>query len=244
MSKIAFLAGAAALATAATPSMASEVIFFGENESPAGGVSGDPVDARNNFLAALTAGVNTEDFEGIATGSPPIALTFTGGLGPITGTLTGTGALVGSPVTGTYATSGSQFYDNQFDAFTIAFDSAIAAFGFYGTDIGDVNEALEITLDAGLASQRNFTVGNTVGANNASLLFWGITDTANPFTTVTFAQSGSDRFGFDDLTVGDVQQVRSGVPEPSTWAMLLLGFFGIGGALRRRKNVTTTVSYT
>jgi hypothetical protein len=48
-----------------------------------------------------------------------------------------------------------------------------------------------------------------------------------------------------------VFQVRNGtvivpgaVPEPATWAMMLLGFAFVGAALRRRKgNVTTTVSY-
>lgn len=236
------LAGVA-LATVTSPANAAATIFFGENQNPGGAVSGDPETARNSFLSNLSAGVNTEDFESLATGAPPLPLVFNGGLGPITATLTGTGALVGSPVTGTFATSGSQFYDNQFDSFTISFDSAIAAFGFYGTDIGDVSAALEITLDMGLASERMFTVNNTIDGNNGSLLFWGITDTANPFTTVSFAQSGSDRFGFDDLTIGDVSQVTGGVPEPGTWAMMLLGFFGLGAAMRRKPETSTRVRY-
>jgi hypothetical protein len=37
--------------------------------------------------------------------------------------------------------------------------------------------------------------------------------------------------------------VTGAVPEPSTWALMLLGFFGIGAVMRRRKDVTTTVSY-
>ncbi|WP_379553683.1 PEPxxWA-CTERM sorting domain-containing protein [Qipengyuania sp. DGS5-3] len=236
------LAGAA-LATMTSPAHAAATIFFGENQNPGGAVSGDPETARNDFLSNLSAGVNTEDFEGLATGAPPLPLVFNGGLGPITATLTGTGNLRGSPTVGTFATSGSQYYDNVFDSFTISFDTAIAAFGFYGTDIGDVNESLEITIDAGLASERMFTVANTVGGNDGSLLFWGITDTANPFTTVSFAQSGSDRFGFDDLTIGDVSQVTGGVPEPGTWAMMLLGFFGLGAAMRRKPETTTRVRY-
>ena len=220
----------------ALPNVASAAptIFFGENQAPAGGVSGAPVTARNSFLAFLSAGVSTEDFEGIALGSPPIALTFTGGLGAINGTLSGGGSLVNAPVTGTYATSGTQFYDNQFNAFKITFTSAIAAFGFYGTDIGDVNQALTVTLDEGLITQRVFVVANTVGAANGSLLFWGIADTAQTFTSVSFAQSGSDRFGFDDLTVGDVRQVTGGVPESSTWAMMIAGFGLVGFSMRAR----------
>jgi hypothetical protein len=35
-----------------------------------------------------------------------------------------------------------------------------------------------------------------------------------------------------------------GVPEPATWAMLMIGFFGIGGVLRSpRRKLTPTVSY-
>lgn len=57
-------------------------------------------------------------------------------------------------------------------------------------------------------------------------------------------QSG---LAWDGLALNDTPidggGVGGAVPEPSTWAMLLLGFFGIGGALRRRKSVTATVSY-
>jgi hypothetical protein len=37
--------------------------------------------------------------------------------------------------------------------------------------------------------------------------------------------------------------LSSAVPEPATWAMLLLGFGMIGFAMRKRSNVRTTVSY-
>lgn len=214
--------------------MAAPTIFFGENQNPASGVSGDPLAARNAFLAELTAGIATENFDSRALGSPPIALTFTGGLAVINGTLTGGGALIGEASTGTYATSGSQFYDNQSEEFMVSFTTAIAAFGFYGTDIGDVNEALTIILDRGLAGERSFVVDNTIGAENGSLLFWGITDTAQTFTTVTFSDSSGDRFGFDDLTVGDVRQVVGRVPESSTWAMMIAGFGIVGFAMRAR----------
>lgn len=34
------------------------------------------------------------------------------------------------------------------------------------------------------------------------------------------------------------------VPEPGTWLMLLLGFFGMGGVLRHRRPTQTTVTYS
>ncbi|MGB7409462.1 MAG: PEPxxWA-CTERM sorting domain-containing protein [Pontixanthobacter sp.] len=52
-----------------------------------------------------------------------------------------------------------------------------------------------------------------------------------------FAQEGVQQVGF--LEVG------SAVPEPSTWAMLLLGFFFAGGALRAAgRKQTATLSYS
>lgn len=230
------------IAMSAQTAFAAPTIFFGENQSPASAVSGAPLTARTAFLASLS-GVSTENFEGIPLGSPPLGLAFTGSAGNIIGSQTGGGRLAGSPAFGTFATSGSQFYDNEFDAFTVSFTSAIAAFGFFGTDIGDFAQPLEIVLDTGLASERMFTVANTINGRNGSLLFWGITDTANPFTTVTFVQSSGDRFGFDDLTVGDARQVTPGVPEPGTWAMMLLGFALVGAAMRRNKQ-TLRVRYS
>ena len=38
------------------------------------------------------------------------------------------------------------------------------------------------------------------------------------------------------LTFAD--QLQAGVPEPETWTMMILGFGGIGAALRRRRSVT------
>ena len=37
--------------------------------------------------------------------------------------------------------------------------------------------------------------------------------------------------------------IAPSVPEPATWAMMLLGFGGIGMALRRRKRLSTTPAY-
>ena len=49
-------------------------------------------------------------------------------------------------------------------------------------------------------------------------------------------QSG---LAFDGLALNDVE-IGGAVPEPSTWALLLLGFFGIGGMMRRRGEVRST----
>jgi hypothetical protein len=44
---------------------------------------------------------------------------------------------------------------------------------------------------------------------------------------------GTLNTGFTDISVGKAGKSGGGVPEPATWAMLLMGFFGLGAALRR-----------
>lgn len=48
--------------------------------------------------------------------------------------------------------------------------------------------------------------------------------------------------GFDNITIGSAQ-AGGAVPEPATWAMMLIGFGAVGYAMRRRPRVATTVSY-
>ena len=77
----------------------------------------------------------------------------------------------------------------------------------------------------------------------------------------SFDISGSDAFAFNGTTLyranlqtgaltslGNTNRALFGiaiaaVPEPATWAMMLIGFGGIGFAMRRRAKVRTTVSY-
>ncbi|HEY2752471.1 PEPxxWA-CTERM sorting domain-containing protein [Phenylobacterium sp.] len=64
----------------------------------------------------------------------------------------------------------------------------------------------------------------------------GLLATSN-ITTLTFAGRNDPAFiGFDDFSV--VQSSSGGVPEPTTWAMMLLGFGGLGAVLRSRRRST------
>jgi hypothetical protein len=46
----------------------------------------------------------------------------------------------------------------------------------------------------------------------------------------------------DPPIIGDPGGQLTAVPEPATWAMLLLGLFGMGGALRRRRSLETATA--
>ena len=66
-------------------------------------------------------------------------------------------------------------------------------------------------------------------------MYFGYIDTDNPFTSVSFTNSaGSDRFGYDNMTIGSVQQVTPAVPDSgTTFALLGLAFSGMIG-LRKK----------
>jgi hypothetical protein len=56
-------------------------------------------------------------------------------------------------------------------------------------------------------------------------------------------QGGDDEsWGLDNFRVTATNATTGGVPEPATWAMMLVGFGAVGGALRSRRKAT--VRYT
>lgn len=157
-------------------------------------------------------------------------------------TIFGTGSIDNVPSGtngfGRYPISGDQYLETNSD-FLINFDQEVAAFSFYGIDIGDFNGQVTLTLTDG--NSTILTIPNTTNGLGGSVLFYGIiADNDNEvFTDISFGNtaSGVDVFGFDDFTVGDLEQVGGVVPEPSsTLALLVLGTLGAGFALKRKRN--------
>jgi hypothetical protein len=55
------------------------------------------------------------------------------------------------------------------------------------------------------------------------------------------APTGTQGTVFDDGYFGPNFQLLAAVPEPSTWAMMLVGFGAVGFAMRRRRQTELTI---
>ena len=98
--------------------------------------------------------------------------------------------------------------------------------GLNGT--GSLLATLNLTTNGGLCPGYNagFCPFSAAGVNFAG--------TAR---SISFA-GVANQIVFDDVTFGSSTPGQTGaVPEPATWAMMMLGFGAVGGAMRRRRNV-------
>jgi hypothetical protein len=236
LQKILFAGAMACVLGLASNSYADPVTFFGEDTNGGDIASSHPNSdaARAAFFSNLTGGVGTETFETIPNGtSTPIAVSF-GTAG--TATLSGTGFVeTGASSSDQFPISGTNYFDTD-GTFTIAFSTPISAFGFYGTDIGDVNAALSLTL-TGSNGTSTLDVPDQIGPDaNGSALYFGFYDLTNTYTSISFAGAGSDIFGFDDFSIGTIAQVAPApAPEPTTISLLGLSLFGLAAARRARR---------
>jgi hypothetical protein len=238
MLKIYATAAAMVVAGSLGFSSASAATYFGQDVS---GVSPDNSatwtnsnNARNDFIGQLDT-YGEQDFEGFANGTvPPIALDFPPG-SPVTATLSNNGIVNNFRDRGRFNTTagGSNYYQVVTgNDFQIEFSTDVAAFGFYGTDIGDFQGQLVIEF---YDENDNLLFSEDVGASgapNENILFYGIVaDSA--FRSVRFsAIGGNDGFGFDDMIVGTASPGTNPVPLPAAGWLLLSGVVGIAG-LRR-----------
>lgn len=226
---------------------ATTLTFFGEdlssNEDERMTFTPNADQARDEFLSYFDQ-IEIEDFENFSKGTlGPITLTF----GDTTATLSG-GGQINELSTGTdrglYPISGNKYWSFadlvSEDAFTLEFSTAQAAFGFSATDVGDAQGGSQFSLDFELldGSIKNIPIPHTLPSPGGSVLYFGLIDTENPFTKVTFNSdrpAGFDGFAFDDMTIGRSNQIKESqdIPEPSS----ILGMIGIGflGFLKLRK---------
>lgn len=165
--------------------------------------------------------------------------------------LTGTSQIVSDPSEGRMAHSGVSYWVGQ--DFTITFDAAVSAFGFWGSDIGDFIKGCTTTAckDRGITIELFNDAGDALGdfwvkgdGNNGSVLFWGFVDTAVGPARVKSIRikdvtDGLDGQAFDDFMIGAVRSdfdpgTPNPAPEPGVLALAGLALAGAARARRRR----------
>jgi hypothetical protein len=115
---------------------------------------------------------------------------------------------------------------------SILFTSAVNSIGGYitGNEIVTLSAYDGATLLGTIATSGPNYVGSG-GTPNEFLQLLFPTITSAVFSGATGIEN---TYTLDDLTVGGTITVN-GIPEPATWAMMLIGFGAVGASMRRRR---------
>jgi hypothetical protein len=179
-------------------------------------------------------------FEGLPALNPPAPGPFNGNFNIGTTMFSGTGLVVnnqGGPSQGQYAFPASDNTNymairaNQSE--TIKFATLQSAFGLYWGSIDTYNTIQFFDHGTNVTSIiHGDQLGLPINANgnqnspnsNRYINFTGLV-----FDSVQLGSPGSNSFEFDNVSS------VAAVPEPTTWAMMILGFMGVGFMAYRRK---------
>ena len=125
------------------------------------------------------------------------------------------------------AADGLYSYSLNFDLTGFQFASA-SFLGRFAVD----NSVDSITLNGNAVLGSGGTFGSWSNFSSSGGFVSGVNTLT--FNTRNFAQNGGNPAG---LRVEFLQSNAIAVPEPATWALLILGFGLVGGAMRRRERV-------
>lgn len=221
-----------------TPASAATVFYDGfEGDAPAltvtnlsnftvlGGVSVDVVGSSNPYGITVSgpASGNVIDLDGTpgpASMFSNLAFSFN----------------AGDVVTLWFDVGGAQ-RGSRIDPFSVGLISPNGPFNGFGNIFG-TGLTTNPSFDgiAGVSSQNINILGNTPFTHSSI----GFTALQSGSVRINFATNSNDNIG--PLLDNVLLDISSSVPEPATWAMMIIGFGLIGSAMRRR--VRQSVSYS
>lgn len=194
------------------------IVYEAEDTAPGGVVTSGPSAARSEFMARLSIVSDSESFDG--------TFEFEGDTYPFEDALTMTGiGVVVNGVTATFSdgvissgtgsgrfntTSGGAFYVQLGGEamLSLTFDSPIAAFGAYLTDVGDFVGQVSATLHKTGGGTVDIDLTHTVNGPNASLMFWGFVDDVDTYDSIDIvSSSAAEAIGLDDMVIATAAQL-------------------------------------
>lgn len=114
---------------------------------------------------------------------------------------------------------------------------------FVSIDLGDFG------ADADDIFLRAYDAGNSLLGSDTFTIpggFTGMETLSVSFANIARVEFGGSGFQGDSNVYADnfsFNQMGGAVPEPATWAFMILGFGAIGGAMRRQRKANVKVSY-
>jgi hypothetical protein len=122
---------------------------------------------------------------------------------------------------------------NQFGLFIGSLDAYNTIKFFNGATLVASLNGADIATATGMSTTQDNTADYI---SNQYVEFGGFG--ANTFTRVVLGSVALNSFEVDNVSFDTTGSTQGGVPETSTWVMMVLGFFGVGFAAYRRKSST------
>jgi len=190
-------------------------------------------------------------FESHACGTPGGGFTtLAAGNGCITGWTVDTGSvdLINGYWEAHHGTHSIDLAGNQPGSISQIFDTVVGqvySVDYWLSGNPDGGDALKwgviSAVDGGVTASATFLGLQGSSRSDMNYAKWNFMFAATGDSTkLTFASAPGE--GFFGAALDSVS-VTTAVPEPSTWAMLLVGFGAIGGAMRSRRKLKQSVSY-
>ena len=140
-----------------------------------------------------------------------------------------------NPITGDSTISYIATVTSETNAPCLADGACLLAYSGFGDPIGGGGEISSNIL----ASDGPLTLGSSQGLNSTCPVPTSLGDDGNTYINcVTFSPTTFNLPSFDGN--GNLVFTQGGVPEPASWALMILGFGAMGAALRRRKVLAYT----
>ena len=117
--------------------------------------------------------------------------------------------------------------------------------GFTVDAMGNANYTMTFDLTDSGVFNADFTAEDLLPLQLREIVLHGLTVPAVGDGTPGEVDGTAGYKAVLPVAAGEIRpgNMTAAVPEPATWAMMLLGFFGLGGVMRTKTNVRRTLSY-